>query len=203
MAATSSSSVTIQPELKQRAKTSHLNSSEGNIDVVSFGVNLSKVTEGGEVAGSKTGIVGTLSFLGNTVMIWIGWGQVLEEVDERNHSINGNGNIGCGIPEKMGPMVVAMPRTKYSGFGSDNQSPCSQLIASPDEEEMMIGWHMASRLSRKFGCPIYASTALGSNHASVNTLECGAIDGCSVQTAAAFAEREIGEILMKRRDSEK
>ena len=96
MAATSSSSVTIQTELKQRAKTSHLNSSEGNIDVVSFGVNLSKVTEGGEVAGSKTGIVGTLSFLGNTVMIWIGWGQVLEEVDERNHSINGNGNIGCG-----------------------------------------------------------------------------------------------------------
>ena len=108
---------------------------------------------------------------------------------------------GAGTPV-MGPLVVAMPRTKFAGGrGNNEDTPCSQLISGPSDEEMMVGWQMASRLSRRIGWPIFVSCSLGSN---VTGMESSGPDrdnfeGGSAQRAAAFAEREVGKILVERK----
>lgn len=103
----------------------------------------------------------------------------------------------------MGPLVVAMPRTKFSGVSRNSEeAPCSQLISGSSDEEMMLGWQMASRLSRKIGWPIFVSCSLGNN---ITGIESGSamndFNGLSAQRAAAFSEREVGKILADRKAS--
>lgn len=156
------------------------------------------------MAGNKV-IVGTVTFFNKSAMVWIGWGETDEENRPKLQSDNITGEestttiTNSGIPV-MGPMVVAMPRSKYAGIGSEDEAPCSQLISSPNDEEMMLGWQMASRLTRKVGWPIFVSTSLDKNDASLDKVEGmeGFVDS-SISYSAALAEKKVAEIILKKK----
>jgi hypothetical protein len=123
-------------------------------------------------------VVGTITFLPNAIMIWIGWGTSLaplslqhEQQQEQDENRQNPPQIGTGMPI-MGPLVVAMPQRHYKGaFGSTTttsrmtnamrmESPCSQLIGGDQELEIMLGNSMAMRLAQKIGKPVYVSCSL-------------------------------------------
>ncbi len=169
---------------------------------------------------SNRGIIGTVTFFNKSAMVWIGWGDLEERESEcETEKCEGTGAVagavaGTGIPT-MGPMVVAMPRSKYAGLGGgsseDVQVPCSQLISGPDDEEMMLGFQMASRLAKKVGWPVFVSSSLDTNtnnssDASMNMDRVEGMEGgfgfgdsSSVSYAAALAEKKVGEIILKRK----
>ncbi len=100
----------------------------------------------------------------------------------------------------MGPMVVAMPRTKYQGaFSSDATSgtSCSQLVGGDSCDDQMILHQMASRLSHKLNMPIFVSGDLSSHtHAVLGEELLSGLDPSVVaQRAAALAEREVSRIV--------
>merc|ERR1719491_1449187 len=165
-----------------------------NIDVVSFAVSIPNIIDGIDIdRGEKEGstVVGTVTFMNKSAMIWIGWGDIEPEKSEDPCCIGNCDTVGTGTP-MMGSLVVAMPRTKFSGVSRNSEeAPCSQLISGSSDEEMMLGWQMASRLSRKIGWPIFVSCSLGNN---ITGIESGSamndFNGLSAQRAAAFSERE-------------
>ena len=156
-------------------------------------------------------------------MVWVGWGILINDNDvsetstnERSGENRNNTKLdvrdetghGTGMP-KMGPMVVAMPRTKYAGFSSGNEAPCSQMIGGENEEEVLMGNSMASRLAKKIGCPIFVSCSLGQIG---NIRSKGVGDVADLQEnvfgddmgslsihAAALAEKKIGKIILERK----
>ena len=106
----------------------------------------------------------------------------------------------------MGPLVVSMPRTNYSSFGNADETACSQLIGGQSEEEMLLGWQMAGRLSKKVGWPVFISTSLvetftnttagGSDTSDID----GSLMGGSMVAlqAASYAEKEVARIILDR-----
>ena len=201
-----STSTPLTPEADMRSLS--LNPSESvehNMKVIPFYVDLPEtIIEGDHSAspssGSKSGVVGTVTFLNKSAMVWIGWGRVEEggENEEKGEKI-GNHVSGSGIPT-MGSMVASMPRVNYSGAGTKGEAPCSQLIGSSNEEEMLLGWQIASRLSEKVGWPVFVSCSLGTNVAGTEGLEGPTLGGSLAQLAAGFAEKEVRKILMKRKN---
>ena len=136
-------------------------------------------------------VVGTVTMMGNkSSMVWMGWGSSVttSSQDEMNREV-----IGRGLP-KMGPLVVAMPRTKYQGLGG-NESACSQLISGENDEEMMMGWQMASRLSKKLGIAIFCSCSFGIIDSGALLQGDNSFDGVETIKAAALAEKEVGNII--------
>ncbi len=166
----------------------------------------------GAGAGEQKPIVGTVTFFNKSAMVWLSWGDVTD--DELQEKVNNVHVSGKGIPT-MGPMVVAMPRSKYVGFGAssnDESAPCSQLISSSNDEEMMLGWQMASRLTKKVGWPIFVSTSLEhspqlqSYGGGVNDMEIMAngrqdFSDTSVFHLIALAEKKVGDIILKRKSA--
>lgn len=149
-------------------------------------------------------------------MVWFGWGTVEEDVegenqDDRRVEMEGR-TTGTGLPV-MGPLVVSMPRTKYVGPGGGEDAPCSQLIGGDNEEDQMLGWQMASRLSRSVGWPVYVSGTLGGGGGvdaggSDMAAVMGGLEGLGGDTGysgslpqkvAALAEREVRRILLERK----
>lgn len=145
----------------------------------------------------SNGVVGQITFLKNCVMIWIGWGKLELEGSSSSKS--------CGTPA-MGPMCVSMPRTNYQGMGS-NESAISQLIGGLNEEEVILGNHMAARLSKKIGRPVFVSSSLGDMGSLGSTTTNMDGDGLAGNAfgdvgnlavhAAALAEKEVGRILLE------
>jgi len=174
-------------------KNLSISSSSPNIDVVSFSVTLPDINGLDVEEGAKKTVVGTVSFMSKSALIWFGWGDVEDNL-RKDHKCS-VGMKGCPV---MGPLVVAMPR-KFQGFNGDEaETPCSQLISGSNDEEMMIGWQMASRLSRKIGWPIFVSCSLKRNTPMEGALERDTFDGLDSQRAAAFSERKVGLILTER-----
>lgn len=141
------------------------------------------------VHAGDVGVVGTITLLNKSAMIWFGWGRLQNNNSEKT--------VARGIPPTMGPVVVAMPRTDYKGAFSDaHESSSSQLIGG-GEEDQIIGGQMASRLSQSLGFPIIVSCSLSSSEgaAQIETLFSG-LDRTSVaQRAAALAEKEVARLL--------
>ena len=183
-----------------------------NIHVESFAI---EVRDDPLMEGSTDGtgqrqkaIVGTVTFFNQSVMVWLGWGETQDQ-DQGGEQEQGTTCSGTGFPT-MGPLVVAMPRSKYAGFGSNNEVPCSQLIGGPDDEEMLLGWQMASRLTKKVGCPVFVSTSINSsnglgenssNHDDNGTVLVRDLDESSVLHAVAMAEKTVGDIILKRKEN--
>lgn len=183
-------SITIQGTVSETPNSS-------NIQVESFSVETTDSQLGFDMEGINKVIVGTVTFFNKSAMVWIGWGEVEEEGRETGTEIIGDKSSlsqGTGVPT-MGPLVVAMPRSKYVGLGSDGEAPCSQLIGGDNEEEMMLGWQMASRLTNKVGWPVFVSSSLYKNDSSIQ----GFGDDSSLLHAAAMAEKKVGDIILKRK----
>lgn len=64
----------------------------------------------------------------------------------------------------MGPLVMAMPRTRYvgafGGSGGAKEPSCSTLIGSEAAEDSLLGNQMASRLSLRSGRAVLVSCQL-------------------------------------------
>ena len=177
---------------------------EGNIHIKSFSVQ----DPDSATLGNKA-IVGTVTFFNNSAMVWIGWGELDDNDKSQDKSefkkdpssgVESLKITNSGLPV-MGPLVVAMPRSKYAGVGSHDEAPCSQLISGANDEEMMLGWQMASRLTKKVGWPIFVSTSLDKNNeVSLNKVEgIEGFDISSVLLSAALAEKKVGEIILRRK----
>ena len=173
----------------------------------------------------------TVTFLNKSAMVWIGWGDLYD--GETSDQLHGTGEsheyillklnniesfegrlflislleMFCeGIPA-MGPLVVSMPRTKYSSFGNADETACSQLVGGQSEEEMMMGWQMAGRLSKKVGWPVFVSSSLvgslmnnSDGSGDMGDLHGSIMGGNMVALqAASHAEKEVARIIMERK----
>jgi hypothetical protein len=208
------------------------------VEVVSFAVSLKNSSSNVPnnniqldrgISGNDEGVVGTITFMNQSAMIWIGWGKISIQDDDgkvvsQPQQINHQSRLGTGIPP-MGPLVVATPKTEYKGMSSQNDkaAPCTQLVGGHNEEEMMIGWQMASRISKKIGWPIFVSCSLcsgmitmtdmmqsSSSNSSSRSVDFDAAEmngygpldeSSTVQLAAALAEKEVLRILTERKNS--
>uniref|UniRef100_A0A7S4VXQ8 Uncharacterized protein n=1 Tax=Ditylum brightwellii TaxID=49249 RepID=A0A7S4VXQ8_9STRA len=151
-----------------------------------------------ESGSGKKGVVGTITIANQSAMIWFGWGNIQKMGEQKEEKLQEQ--IGKGLPQ-MGPLVVSMPRTKYNNASSSSSiqdAPSSQLIGGSNEEDMMTGWQMSSRLSKKISWPIFVACAIHSDLSTGGMEGMGAgYSGLLSQKAAALAEREIGRILME------
>lgn len=163
---------------------SSLNISESNFKVIPFAVEVPDSPE-------RKCIVGTVTMMNTKMaMIWMGWGS--STTFEKD--VDTSQGVGCGLP-RLGPVVVGMPRTKYQGLGGDEPA-CSQLIAGMDEEEMMLGWQIAARLSKKLGIPIYCACSLSDGLGSSQSFDFNKMsDGMVTIKACALAEKEVERII--------
>jgi len=186
-----------------------LNNHKSNFSTVNFAVEIpEELISLPDLNLQSNGVVGTITFLHNSIMVWVGWGELEITTDTTADNGNGNGNATTGMPV-MGPTTVSMPRTAYRGLSSGDEAPCSQLIGGTNEEEVMMGNSMASRLAKKVGLPVFVSCSLSAvgNLRSVGGPggEDGLLgnplgDGGSLAIhAAALAEREVGRIILERR----
>jgi hypothetical protein len=134
-----------------------------------------------------TGIVGTITMLKNSAMIWMGWGNIQQHSPQQQQQ-----PAASGVPN-MGQLVVAMPRTTYKGaFGVDAST--SQLLGG-DSEDQMLGAQMASRLSAKLGYPMFVSCQF---YTAEPQEWMAGLDKTSVtQRAAALAERKVRHLLQE------
>mmetsp|Transcript_20552 Transcript_20552/g.30483 ORF Transcript_20552/g.30483 Transcript_20552/m.30483 type:complete len:187 (+) Transcript_20552:133-693(+) len=128
------------------------------------------------------GVLGTILLLPNAATVWIGWGSV-NNVDAEI--------VGTGLPHRMGPMVVAFPRT-YGGEAS-----CSSLVGGENEEDLVLATSMALRLTTKLGIPIYVSCALQSWQEE--DWMAGLDRAQVIQLAAASAEFKIRDLIRSAR----
>jgi hypothetical protein len=192
-----------------------LNQKSNAFSTVEFGVEIpSELISLTNPNLAQCGVVGTITILKNSAMVWIGWGS-LEDTDanvdsnniENSSTTSGSVRIsGSGTP-RMGPSTVAMPRTKYGGMSSGGEAPCSQLIGGDNEEEVMMGNNMASRLSKKVGWPIFVSCSLGdmgnlrTGGSGMEELDGNAFGdlGSLAVHGAALAEKEVGRIILQKK----
>jgi hypothetical protein len=138
------------------------------------------------------GVVGTITLLNKSAMIWFGWGRIVEQRQ--------SDRTARGIPT-MGQVVIAMPRTTYKGaFANSHESSSSQLVGG-GEEDQMIGGQMACRLSQRLGFPIIVSCCLASEGVQMETLLSGLDRSSVAQRAAALAEREVARLLTEHKVS--
>ena len=170
----------------------------------------------------NNGVVGTILFLNNSIIVWVGWGKVDTTSTSSSSTTStaaASAVIGSGIPE-MGPLVVAMPRTSYRGAvgntscgGSSSKEPStSTLIGSDTTEDSLLASQMSSRLSLKSGRAVLVSCQLlqqqhhqlqlqqemagmGMGIADDNDWSAGLNHDMISHKAAALAEKEIWRIL--------
>ena len=100
----------------------------------------------------------------------------------------------------MGPLISAMPRTRYAGAFSDpnaNTDPStSKLLGSNEEDDEMLARQMASRLTQRLGMAIFVSCSFAAAPAMDGE------SGSLIQhRAAALAEREIYRILRSKQEA--
>ena len=98
----------------------------------------------------------------------------------------------------MGPLISAMPRTRYSGSEVDPST--SKLIGCESEDDEMIARQMSARLSQRLGVAIFISCNF--DGAPVMAKE-GVDEKMIKHRAAALAERELHAILKQKIDANK
>ena len=103
----------------------------------------------------------------------------------------------------MGCVSLSTPRSKYSGALHNGDPPSSQIVGGPSEEDMVLGMQMSSRLAKRTGWPVFVSCGLNGLEApgGAEGLEGfgGGTGGLIGQRMAALAEREVGKIILKRK----
>mmetsp|Transcript_19051 Transcript_19051/g.27073 ORF Transcript_19051/g.27073 Transcript_19051/m.27073 type:complete len:241 (-) Transcript_19051:29-751(-) len=157
------------------------------------------------LSGGTRCVVGTITVMKrSSAFLWIGWGDC-EQQESSKDSRKSRRPLSSLPP--MGPLVIAMPRMNYAGTTSANEeAACSQLIGGENEEDQMIGWQMASRLTKKLGWPILVACSLASTSTSnsgalqympgADEGNTNALASMTSQRAAALGEKEIYRILM-------
>ncbi len=184
-------------------------SNSANLTVIDFAVEIPQsLLSFPSQNKNQRGVVGTITFLGTSAcMVWIGWGNLdIQECSDENDGVGINSSSpvsSSGMPA-MGPMVVAMPRTKYAGMSGTDEAPCSQLIGGDNEEEIMMSNSMACRLTQKIGKPVFVSSSLengdGNDGLQGNAFgDMGSLE--LTQQASSLAEKEIGRIILEWRDA--
>ena len=212
------------PSQVEPAEYSALPFSSSHLNVISFCVDPSAVSEGEDVGGtsmqaaggSKKGVVGTITLLadGRSAMVWFGWGDLVpssssggdaaaSEAGDASSSVK---VVGSGAPPSMGPILLSYPPT-----GRSAEPATTQLMGGESEEDMVVGHQMAARLARKVGMPVYVCSSIhstpapssgGGGGSGVGMMESEAptgFGGSLGQKAAALAEREVGRILLERK----
>ena len=203
-----------------------LPASSCNLDVVTFCVDPSAVSEGEEMGvissggtGSKKGVVGTITLLagGKSAMVWFGWGDLVPSSGEGGDAVSNKKDdtstsklVGSGVPPAMGPILLSYPSTASGG-----EPATTQLMGGESEEDMVVGHQMSARLAQKVGMPVYVCCSIhstpdpsagggGMGMVGAGMMESEAptgFGGSLGQKAAALAEREVGRILMERKRS--
>lgn len=143
--------------------------------------------------GLSRGIVGTILLMNKkSAYIWLGWGEVMNPVSVPT-SVS---DFGASTSLSIGPLITAMPRTRYQGaFSEDSEGSTSKLIGSDNEEEEMLARNMSAKISRKLGIPVMLSCSFD---ASPATLDEG-VDNDSLQHGGiSKAERKIIQILQRK-----
>jgi hypothetical protein len=172
------------------------------IPVISFAVALpSSALQNVDDPASKNnlvgnnGIVGTIIVLQNSVMVWVGWGELdMNPSDDASEEHE----FGSGRPTQ-GQCLVAMPRLGYKGAfgGTSSKDPsCSQIIASASSEDQMLASQMASRLTTRSDMAVFVSCQLttgGSN--GPDEFTAGLDSEVLSHRAAAMAEKEVWRII--------
>jgi hypothetical protein len=148
---------------------------------------------GGTMTTMMMAIVGTIVMMGQrSAMIHVGWGhasystlplpeqQQQQQQQQEEEQLSGcttkeaaaatattaTSSCGTGAPT-MGPLVLAMPRTKYQGMEKTRREPaCSSLIGSSDDDQL-LAYQMASRLSLQLGMAILVSCQLSTTSPSL------------------------------------
>ena len=142
------------------------------------------------VSVGDVGVVGTITLLNKSAMIWFGWGRIQSQPDK----------TARGIPT-MGQVVIAMPRTTYRGAFANGHEPSSSQLIGGGEEDQMIGGQMACRLSQRLGFPIIVSCCIASEAVQMETIFSGLDRSSVAQRAAALAEREVARLLAEHKVS--
>ena len=217
------------PSQVEPAEYEALPASSSHLDVISFCIDPSAVSEGEDVGvmqaagGSKKGVVGTITLLadGRSAMVWFGWGDLVpsssSDGDAAAASDAGDASstakvVGSGVPPSMGPILLSYPSTS-SAAGAEPAT--TQLMGGESEEDMVVGHQMAARLARKVGMPVYVCSSIHSTPApssgggggGMGMVGAGMMEseaptgfgGSLGQKAAALAEREVGRILLERK----
>jgi len=217
------------PSQVEPAEYEALPASSSHLDVISFCVDPSAVSEGEDVgvmqaAGGKQGVVGTITLLadGRSAMVWFGWGDLVPSSagDDAAAAASEAGDasstakvVGSGVPPSMGPILLSYPSTS-SAAGAEPAT--TQLMGGESEEDMVVGHQMAARLARKVGMPVYVCSSIHSTPApssggggggDMGVVGAGMMEseaptgfgGSLGQKAAALAEREVGRILLERK----
>ena len=183
-------------KVDENTTTEKIEETSPRIQVVNFAVELPPSALQGldeplpqmPAPADNLGVVGTITLLNQSAIIWFGWGRMAREESR---------NTGRGVP-KLGQVVVAMPRNKYKGaFSDSHESSCSQLIGGQEEDQLICG-NMAARLSQKLGYPIIVSGGLCSLQTEqMEPLLSGIDRTTAAQRAAAFTEREVARLLQE------
>jgi hypothetical protein len=142
-------------------------------------------------------VVGTITVMDRcSAIVWMGWGSASQSDSPSEPKERALVSL-CA----MGPTVMAMPRIKFSGM-PPNESPCTQLIGGENEDDQIIGWQMACRLSHKLGWPIVVSCSLASTDMRREGLGMATEDGLIIgeggaqsHRAAALGEKEVIRLL--------
>ena len=217
------------PSQVEPAEYEALPASSSHLDVISFCIDPSAVSEGEDVGvmqaagGSKKGVVGTITLLadGRSAMVWFGWGDLVpsssSDGDAAAASDAGDASstakvVGSGVPPSMGPILLSYPSAS-SAAGAEPAT--TQLMGGESEEDMVVGHQMAARLARKVGMPVYVCSSIHSTPApssgggggGMGMVGAGMMEseaptgfgGSLGQKAAALAEREVGRILLERK----
>ena len=216
------------PSQVEPAEYEALPASSSHLDVISFCVDPSAVSEGEDVgvmqaAGGKQGVVGTITLLadGRSAMVWFGWGDLVPSSagDDAAAAASEAGGasstakvVGSGVPPSMGPILLSYPSAS-SAAGAEPAT--TQLMGGESEEDMVVGHQMAARLARKVGMPVYVCSSIHSTPApssgggggGMGMVGAGMMEseaptgfgGSLGQKAAALAEREVGRILLERK----
>ena len=97
----------------------------------------------------------------------------------------------------MGPLMVAMPRSKYQGAFSTGEASTSKLVGDLSEDSELLASQMASRLSVRAKIPVFVSCSF----ANAPSSQGGGVEvGMLEQRAAALAEKEVWRILKEKLD---
>lgn len=136
------------------------------------------------------GMVGTITVLKTSYIIWFGWGQTQDQPLEEREGVNCSRIVGStkGNGLAMGQCLIAMPPRKFGGTVSESST--SKLIGG-DYDDDMIARPMACRLSQKCGRPVLISCSLDPAHIQSMGLDPDLLHG----RAAALAEKRIWELL--------
>ncbi|KAL7561221.1 hypothetical protein ACA910_004143 [Epithemia clementina (nom. ined.)] len=146
---------------------------------------------------NQQGLVGMITFLQKSVLVWVSWGEVTEagEIADSNNSSSMGQVVGSAKALSMGPFIVGVPRKQFQGAFVDGQQTngaSSKLVGCDRNEDELIAQFMAERLSQKLGSSVFVSCHL-QGKIPVSMADDSA--DAALMKVAAYAERELYRLL--------